>query len=102
MKLTPLCALFAAATLSLSGVSHAGATAKTYQVTGPILEINDTFIAVQKGKDRWEISKDATAKINGALKVGAKVTITYTMIASQVDVKPDKAAATADKAAAKK
>ena len=35
------------------------ATAKTYQVTGPVLEINSDMIVVQKGKDRWEIARDA-------------------------------------------
>ena len=39
--------------------SAAGAATKTYQVTGPVLEVTDTMIAVQKGKDRWEIARDA-------------------------------------------
>ena len=71
---------------------------KTYQVTGPVLEMNDSMIAVQKGKDRWEIARDANTKVTGDLKVGAKVTITYTMTATDVEVKAEKAA----KAGAKK
>src|ERR1700732_5246376 len=67
---------------------------KTYQVTGPVLEVNDSMIAVQKGKDRWEIARDSSTKVNGDLKVGAKVTITYTMSATDVAVKADKAAKT--------
>jgi hypothetical protein len=70
----------------------AGAATKTYQVTGPVLEVNDTMIAVQKGKDRWEIARDASTKITGDLKVGAKVTIEYRMTATAVDVKAEKAA----------
>ena len=31
---------------------------KTYQVTGPVLEIKDDIIVVQKGKDKWEIARD--------------------------------------------
>ncbi len=73
--------------------SSRAADAKTYQVTGPILELTDTMIAVQKGKDRWEIARDANSKVTGELKVGAKVTITYTMSATGIEVKPDKAAA---------
>jgi hypothetical protein len=70
----------------------AAAATKTYQVTGPVLEVNDTMIAVQKGKDRWEIARDASTKVTGDLKVGAKVTIEYRMTATAVDVKADKAA----------
>lgn len=66
-------------------------SANSYQVTGPVLEVNDTMIAVQKGKDRWEVGRDASTKVNGDLAVGAKVTIQYRMIATQVDVKPAKA-----------
>ncbi|HEY1433973.1 MAG TPA: hypothetical protein VGG65_01280 [Thermoanaerobaculia bacterium] len=63
------------------------AATKTYQVTGPVLEVNDTMIAVQKGKDRWEIARDASTKVTGDLKVGSKVTIEYRMIATTVDAK---------------
>ena len=62
-------------------------TADKYQVTGPVLEVTDTIIAVQKGKDRWEVARDAGTKITGDLKVGAKVTIKYRMVATTVDVK---------------
>ena len=72
---------------SLLVASNALAAVKTYQVTGPVLEVNDTMIAVQKGKDRWEIARDANTKITGDLKVGSKVTIEYRMSAAAVDVK---------------
>jgi hypothetical protein len=68
---------------------HAGpaaAAVKTYQVTGPVLEVTDTMIAVQKGKDRWEIARDPSTKVTGELKVGSKVTIEYRMTATAVDV----------------
>jgi hypothetical protein len=60
---------------------------KTYQVTGPVLEIKDDIITVQKGKEKWEIAKDAATKVTGDLKVGSKVTIEYTMQATTVEVK---------------
>ena len=37
------------------------AAPKTYQVTGPVLELKDDMIVVQKGKDRWEIARGAAA-----------------------------------------
>ena len=83
--------LLAAASLALSSAAFA-AGAKTYQVTGPVLEVTDTMVAVQKGKDRWEINRDANTKVTGDLKVGEKVTVTYTMSAADVEVKAAKGA----------
>lgn len=60
---------------------------KTYQVTGPVLEMKDDSITVQKGKEKWEIAKDAATKVTGDLKVGSKVTIEYTMKAATIEVK---------------
>jgi hypothetical protein len=60
-----------------------------YQVTGPVLELTDTKIVVQKGKDKWEIARDASTKVTGDLKVGSKVTIEYKMTATAVEVKTD-------------
>jgi hypothetical protein len=79
--------LVALCVLALAG--PAAAAVKTYQVTGPVLEVNDTMIAVQKGKDRWEIARDASTKVTGDLKVGSKVTIEYRMTATAVDVKAE-------------
>ena len=90
MKLKILFSVVAAGTLAFSSMGLA-AGSKTYQVTGPVLEMNDNMIAVQKGKDRWEIARDSSTKVNGDLKVGAKVTITYTMTATDVEVKAAKA-----------
>ena len=91
--------LIAAASLALSSLTFA-AGAKTYQVTGPVLEVNDSMIAVQKGKDRWEINRDSNTKVSGDLKVGGKVTVTYTMSATDVEVKAAKAEKGAKKEAA--
>ena len=62
---------------------------KTYQVTGPILEVTDTTITVQKGKEKWEIARTKDTKVTGELKVGAKVTIAYTMTAVSAEAKGD-------------
>ena len=91
MKTKTALSLLAAASLALSSAAFA-AGAKTYEVTGPVLEVNDSVIAVQKGKDRWEINRDSSTKVSGDLKVGEKVTITYTMSATDVVVKAAKGA----------
>ena len=59
----------------------------SYQVTGPVLELTDTKIVVQKGNEKWELARTSDTKVTGALKVGNKVTISYTMTATAVTVK---------------
>ena len=81
-----VCAFLLVATMAFA------AGPKTYQVTGPVLEIKGDIIVVQKDTDKWEVAKDAATKITGDLKVGSKVTIEYTMTAKKVDVKEDKKA----------
>jgi len=79
----------AAALLAASSLN--AADAKTYQVTGPVLEVTPTTITVQKGNDKWEIARDGKTKIPANVKVGTKVTIYYTMTATEVEVKEPKA-----------
>ena len=62
---------------------------KNYQVTGPVLEMKDELIVVQKDKEKWEIARDKDTKVTGDLKVGSKVTIQYQMKATAVEVKAD-------------
>ena len=73
------------ALLLFASFSFAGTTA--YQVTGPVLEVKNDSITVQKGSEKWEIARDKDTKITGDLKVGSKVTIQYTMKAASVEVK---------------
>lgn len=80
--------LLVAASLAFSSLAFAGG--KTYEVTGPVLEVNDSMIVVQKGKDRWEINRDSNTKVTGDVKVGDKVHVTYTMSATNVEVKAGK------------
>jgi len=75
-----------AALLALSDIAFAE-TVNTYQVTGPIVELTATKIVVQKNDEKWEIARDANTKVEGNLKVGAKVTVHYRMIAAKIDVK---------------
>jgi len=88
MKKLLVLAFLSATLLSLAGLAQA-APIKTYQVTGPVLELRDDVIVVQKGKEKWEISRAADTKIKGDLKVGAKVTIEYRMSAATVEAKSE-------------
>ena len=74
------------AVMLYAAVAVAGAPS-SYQVTGPVLEVKDDMIVVQKGKEKWEIARDKDTKITGDLKVGAKVTIQYQMKATSIEVK---------------
>ena len=47
-------------------------------------------IKKKKKKERWEINRDANTKVTGDLKVGEKVTVTYTMTATDAEVKAGK------------
>jgi hypothetical protein len=52
--LLAVCGIVVCLTASALPLLAAGANA--YQVTGPVLDVSDSMIALQKGKDRWEMS----------------------------------------------
>jgi hypothetical protein len=79
--------------LLLSAVPAGAASPDKYQVTGQVVEVTDTMIVVMKGKERFEMARDASTKVNGDLKVGAKITAQYKITATSVEVKAEKAAA---------
>lgn len=78
MKLVPFLYLLAATSAF---------AAKDYQVTGPVTEVSPNKIVVQKGKEKWEINRDSSTKIKGDPVVGSKVTVYYSMTATDIDVK---------------
>lgn len=81
-------------------ISLAGPSAKSYQVTGKITELTDTKIVVEKADgEKWELDRSANTKSEGEIKVGDKVTVTYTMTAKTITSKSD---TTADKKTDKK
>jgi hypothetical protein len=71
----------------LTASTSLAAGTKTYQVTGPVLEVRPDAVVVQKGKEKWEIARDKDTKVTGDLKAGSKVTIMYTMKAVSIDAK---------------
>ncbi len=93
------------AAASFAATNLVAADAKDYQVTGPVLEVNPSYIVVQKGEQKWQLATDASTK-GAKVKVGDKVTVHYTMTASDIEVKPaagaEKKAEKAEKKAEKK
>lgn len=66
--------------------------AMAYQVTGPVEEVTDSKIVVLKGKEKWEMARDAGTKVSGDVKKGDKVTVEYKMTATSIEVKGGKGA----------
>ena len=91
MMNTKAISLLAAASLVLGSAAFA-AGSKDYQVTGPVVDVSDSAITVEKGKEKWEIAKDSNTKVTGDVKKGDKVTVHYTMTATSVEAKAEKAA----------
>ena len=88
-----------AATLLLSSAAYA------YQVTGPVLEITDTKIVVDKNGEKHEIARDKDTKGGKDVKKGDRVTVQYRMTATEIEskaAKKDDKAKDAKKAEAKK
>ena len=81
-------------TLNISPVR--AADAKGYQVTGPVVEITASYIVVKKGEANWQIALDPSTK-GANVKVGDKVTVYYTMTATEIEPKAPKTAKKADK-----
>lgn len=73
-------------TLLLSSAAIA-AGPKDYQVTGPVIDLTDDVITVQKGNEKWEIGREKNTKVQGDLKKGTRATIHYKMNATKVEVK---------------
>jgi len=57
------------------------------KVTGSVLEVTDAQVVVKKGKDKWEIARNADTAVEGELKKGARVTVEYNMTATSIAVK---------------
>ena len=88
-----------AATLAVLALAAVPALAadKTYQVTGPVVSVTETVIVVDKAGEKFEIARTKDTKVTGDLKVGTKVTVKYTMTATSVEAKAEKAPAPAKK-----
>ena len=77
--------------VGFAAMLFAASAAFAYQVTGPVLDVDDKSITVEKGKEKWKIKRDKDTKVTGGdLKKGSRVTIEYEMTASSIEVKDAK------------
>src|SRR5690242_13334090 len=79
MKMKSLLSLVLVATL-LFGLTVSG---QTTQVTGKVLAVTTSTITLQSGTDVWDIKRTQTTTVNGTLKVGSSVTVTYSVADGQ-------------------
>jgi hypothetical protein len=69
-----------------------GAASKSYQFTGTVKASDASTLTVQKSaSETWVFDTNKDTK--GAAKVGDKVTVYYTMLATEIESKPAAAAA---------
>jgi uncharacterized protein involved in exopolysaccharide biosynthesis len=61
--------------------------ALAYQVTGPVLDVTDTKIVVDKNGEKHEIMRDKNTKGDKNIKKGDRVTVQYTMTATEIENK---------------
>lgn len=61
--------------------------AMAYQVTGPVLDVSDTKIVVDKNGEKHEIARDKNTKGDKNIKKGDRVTVQYTMTATEIENK---------------
>jgi len=50
---------------------------QTTSITGKVLAVTSSTITLQTGTDVWDIKRTQTTTVNGTLKVGSSVTVTY-------------------------
>ena len=82
---TSLCAAVLCGGLILGlGAADKDKKAREYQVTGPVLEVEDNLVTVEKNQEKWQIDAGADAS---KIKVGDKVTMHYRMVATKVEKK---------------
>jgi hypothetical protein len=79
-----ICLLAAFSLVFINAAFSAGA--KSYQITGTVVEATGSRVTLQKGTERFEIGVDpATTKGSAELKAGSTVTVTYVMSATKIE-----------------
>jgi len=78
--------------LTIGFVGGMNAAGKAYQFTGTVKSNDGGTLTVEKSaKETWTFSTNKDTK--GTAKVGDKVTVYYTMIATEIETKPAPASA---------
>jgi hypothetical protein len=82
--------IFLVFALMIIAVTASAAGSKTYMLSGTITDMKGDVFTVQKDNAKYEMTRDAAAKVNGELKVGAKVSVAYKMTATTIVVTAEK------------
>ena len=89
-----------AAAVLFASTSAFGAATKTYQVTGPVLDVTDDAITVQKGTEKWRSPATRAPRARRRRRATRSPSST-SMTATSITVKPAKGGKSAPKADAK-
>ena len=74
----------------LLAAAPAQAATKAIVVTGPVTEVRDDVVVIQKGKQQWEIARTPGTAIRGELRKGALVTVEVYLSAGSIEVRDEK------------
>jgi hypothetical protein len=91
-----LLSLLVLALITVAFAAGGYAAGKSYQFTGVVKAVDASSMTVEKSaKETWQF--DLSKDTKGTAKVGDKVTVYYTMSATQIEAKPAAAATPAKK-----
>jgi hypothetical protein len=91
-----LLSLLVLAMITVAFAAGGHAAGKSYQFTGVVKAVDASSMTVEKSaKETWQF--DLSKDTKGTAKVGDKVTVYYTMSATQIEAKPAAAATPAKK-----
>jgi hypothetical protein len=91
-----LLSLLVLAMITVAFAAGGYAAGKSYQFTGVVKAVDASSMTVEKSaKETWQF--DLSKDTKGTAKVGDKVTVYYTMSATQIEAKPAAAATPAKK-----
>ena len=88
--------------LVVGAIAMFAGAAMAYQVTGPVLDVTDTKIVVDKNGEKHEIARDKNTKGDKNVKKGDRVTVQFTMTATEIENKTPAKKTAAKKVAVKK
>lgn len=83
-------ALLMAVLLMGLGAASAQAAKHSYEMEGPVIEVNDTSVVVRHAGRNWEIYREGSTQLEGDIRPGDRVRVEYTMTATHLEVKARK------------
>lgn len=72
------------------GAASAQAAKHSYEMEGPVVEVNDSSIVVRHAGRNWEIYREGSTQLESDVRPGDRVRVEYTMTATHLEVKARK------------